>query len=108
MRHLLLVALLLAGPGSLGCFALDLIDEGQEEMERYSGGSSQETAEAASPAASPEKAPTREELRRWWNRARSLAPSEASSSMIRCQLASGVLFTRESDCLTRGGRVLGG
>ena len=31
----LAAALLLATPCLLGCFALDLIDEGKEEMERY-------------------------------------------------------------------------
>jgi hypothetical protein len=106
MRRLAL-ALLLAAQGSLGCFALDLIDEGQKELERYSGGRKAEQAEAAAPAKTGQpQSPTRADLQRWWNSARTLAPSEAKAKLVRCSIGGRVEFSVEVDCLTRGGRIV--
>lgn len=112
MRRLAL-GLLIACHCSLGCYALDLIDEGQKEMERYSGGSSKAQAESADAAdASSEAPPSQEEirakLRRWWSDARTLAPGERKVSVVRCEISGGVRFTTAVDCQTSGGRVLGG
>jgi hypothetical protein len=102
------VSLLLATQLSLGCFALDLIDEGQVEMERYSGGSKKSESETATPATEEEKKPTRAELQKWWAGAKTISPGSADSGMVSCTIRGKTQFTTRTDCLTRGGRTSGG
>jgi hypothetical protein len=92
-----------------GCFVFDEIDQGRKLMEKHS---SRARAEAAAPvaAATPEergpgllaRVQTFIEERR-----QAAAPErDPEDGIVRCEVEDGTTFTRESDCLSRGGRVL--
>ncbi len=97
------LGVLFAAQLSFGCFALDLIDEGQKEMERYSGPSTKTETQAEDPE--EEKKLTRADLQRWWSNAKTLSPNSATAEMVSCEIRGKVRFTTKTDCLTRGGRT---
>jgi len=105
MRRL---AVILAATLCSGCFALDEIDAGQKEMDRYGGKPAGATAEAT---ASKEKEPSpAERARQWWDKARTFEPrsEDAKSDIVSCKLDGTIRFTSQTDCQNSGGRVQGG
>jgi len=105
LRSVLLIVA--TAPWALGCFALDLVDDGMEEMERYSGPETKESTPADSATtAKQEDKPTVEDLRRWWKSATTLGPTRVDSGVVQCEIRGAVQFTTRTDCLTRGGRVV--
>jgi hypothetical protein len=108
MRRL---AVILAAILFSGCFALDEIDAGQKEMDRYGAKGKGTTTEAAAKDAAKEKAPSpAERARQWWNNARTFEPrsDDAKSDIVSCKIDGGIRFTTETDCQNSGGRVTGG
>ncbi len=103
------LAVILASVVFAGCFALDEIDAGQKEMDRY--GTKGKAGGGASPAGkTEEKASPQERMRQWWDSARTFTPREddAKSDVVSCKLGGAVRFMRQADCQNSGGRVAGG
>jgi hypothetical protein len=105
MRRL---ALILASALCWGCFALDEIDAGQKEMDRYGGKAPAATAEAK--AAEGEQLSPAERARQWWDKARTFEPrsEDAKSDIVSCKVDGTVRFMSQADCHNSGGRVSGG
>lgn len=116
MRHLLCIVLL--GALCQGCFVFDELDKGEELMRKYSPKNAE--AEASEPAPAP-SSPAAEDagamalltglpgrVKGWWIELREPAAPEraAEDVVVRCELAERTQFTRRSDCIVRGGRVL--
>ena len=101
MRRL---AVILAAALCWGCFALDEIDAGQKEMDRYGGKGKPAAAEAV---ASKEKEPSpAERAREWWNKARTFEPrsEDAKSDIVSCQVdGSDPLHHRRPTARTAAG-----
>jgi len=92
-----------------GCFALDEIDAGNREMDRY--GSKDKKGATADAKASKDKEPTAaERARQWWDSARTFEPrsEDAKSDIVSCKVDGTIRFTSQKDCQTSGGRVSGG
>lgn len=112
MRLLVLaIALALAAGLSSGCFILDLLDEGMEEMERYSPSArtaarEREEKEATEARERVSRRQKREPRENWWAKARSLSPQPTDDRVVRCQIGEATHFTSRSDCELRGGRVI--
>lgn len=114
MRWILVVALL----ASLcqGCFVLDEIDKGQRLMEQHSPRAREQAAKREEAAAAPRSARagakqeegTLEGLKKWWKKKREPAPPkrDPDDGAVRCQIGRTTHFTRKSDCMLRGGRVI--
>lgn len=102
------LTVLLASLACAGCFALDEIDAGQKEMDRYGGKKPAGGAEA--PAAKSDTPSPQERMKQWWNSARTLTPREddAKSDVVSCKLGGATRFMSQSDCQNSGGRVVGG
>ena len=102
------LAVILAALLGSGCFALDEIDAGNKEMDRYGGKQKGGTAEAA--AAKDEAPSPAERARQWWDKARTLEPrsEDAKSDIVSCKLDGAVRFMSQSDCQNSGGRISGG
>ena len=102
------LAVILAAILFSGCFALDEIDAGQKEMNRYD--SKNKPTEEAAGAAKPETASPQQRMQQWWNSARTFSPREddAKSDVVSCKLAGKLRFMSQSDCQNSGGRVAGG
>ena len=109
MRALAVIAVSLL---CFGCFALDEIDAGQKEMDRYTakGKSGDAASDAKSPGkAEGEPASPEERKKQWWSSARTFSPREddAKSDIVRCKVGGTVRFTSQADCTNSGGRVAG-
>ena len=111
MRWILVVALL----ASLcqGCFVLEELDKGQQIMDQHSPrarekAAQQEEASAAPRAGAKQEEGTLDGLKKWWKKKREPAPPkrDPDDGAVRCQIAGTTHFTRKSDCMLRGGRVL--
>jgi hypothetical protein len=102
------LALLLVSSLCWGCFALDEIDAGQKEMDRYNA-KNKKTSEAAATAKGEAPSP-KERAQQWWNSARTFSPREedAKSDVVSCKLGGKLRFMSQSDCQNSGGRVAGG
>lgn len=88
-----------------GCFALDEIDAGNKEMDRYGGKNKAATAEAK--AAKDEEPSPAERARQWWDKARTFEPrsEDAKSDIVSCKVGGAVRFMSQIDCQNSGGRV---
>ena len=95
-----------------GCFVFDEIDQGRKILDKHAGHTrpgapAQEEAPAPEPA--PEQGPSlfaraQAFLAEHWQRE---APEGGGdTSIVSCELEDGTTFTRESVCLSQGGRVL--
>lgn len=105
MRALITIAVSLL---CFGCFALDEIDAGQKEMDRY-GAKGKSGSEA--PAAEKAEAATPEQQKQhWWSSARTFSPREddSKSDVVQCKVAGKTRFMSLGDCQNSGGRVAGG
>jgi hypothetical protein len=91
-----------------GCFALDEIDAGQKEMDRY--GNKGKPSGDAPAAGKAETATPEERAKQWWNSARTFSPREddAKSDVVQCKVAGKLRFMSQADCQNSGGRVAGG
>jgi hypothetical protein len=102
---------------ALGCPILDELDKGNKEMDKFSPGAralnekKAKEAEAKKQASSgPSKlagatAGAKDAASKWWGKARSLAPDETSSDVVRCVLNGSDQYMSKNDCLMRGGSV---
>lgn len=102
MRTILSTTLVgLALSTTAGCGALDEIDKANAKMP------SSKKAKAAAPSAATDQAdagnPLLERSKQWWDEAKSLSPTESSSAIVQCRLASGTQFMDRDDCRARGG-----
>jgi hypothetical protein len=114
MRRILLVALL----ASLcqGCFVLEEIDKGQQLMDQHSPTARERAARREEARKDPRSARAdadQEEgtlagLKKWWTKKREPAPPKPDPNdvVVRCQIGGSMHFTRKSDCMLRGGRVI--
>jgi len=101
-----------------GCFAMEELDKGQALMDQHSGRVAREKAVARESVRRP--APGSQEVdsnrlaawtdkaEGWWREAWQRKPPERDPNdiVVRCGLGDGSRFTRKSDCLARGGRIL--
>jgi len=100
------VALALALALCTGCFIFDEIDQGREEMKRYSGRPGHRAA--AEPEAPEEEEEGPGLIARvqqfFQEKTEGSGPERpADDEIITCDLQDGITFTYESDCLARGG-----
>lgn len=114
MRRILVVALL----ASLcqGCFVFDELDKGQQLIEQHSPRAREKAAQQEDAGASPLSARAGEKqdagilarLGAWWKEKRKPAPPKRDPDdvVVRCQIGRTMHFTRRSDCMLRGGRVI--
>jgi len=114
MRRILVVALL----ASLcqACFVLDELDKGQQLMNQHSPRAREEAAQREEADAAPRTARagakqeegTLEGLKKWWQKKREPAPAkrDPDDDVVSCRIAGTTHFTRKSDCMLRGGRVI--
>jgi hypothetical protein len=103
------LSVILASIACWGCFALDEIDAGQKEMDRYDA-KKKAASDASAASGKPETASPQERMKQWWNSARTLTPREddAKSDVVSCQLGGHVRFMSQGDCQNSGGRIKGG
>lgn len=99
---LTLAVLLLAT--STGCWVWDELSAGEKELDRYSGKPPAAEAKAPEPTPAPER--TASDGQRWWKSARSVAPRDGTTDLVRCRTGGSTTFTRAADCQGRGGTVL--
>ena len=95
---------------------LEEIDKGQQIMEQHSPRASEKRAQQEAAGAGPRTARagakqeegTLEGLKKWWQKKREPAPAKRDPDdvIVRCQIAGTTHFTRKSDCMLRGGRVI--
>jgi hypothetical protein len=110
MRALIVIA---ASWLCFGCFALDEIDAGQKEMDRYTAKGKSDGAKPADAGskgkAEGEQATPEERAKQWWSSARTFSPREddAKSDIVRCKVGGTVRFTSQADCTNSGGRSAG-
>lgn len=111
MRRILLVALL-AGLCQ-GCFVLEEIDKGQKLIDQHSPAAREKAARQAearkaAQADAEQEEGTLEELKKWWAKKREPAPPKRDPDdvVVRCQIRGSLHFTRKSDCMLRGGRII--
>lgn len=108
-----LIALALACCICQGCFALDEIDKGQKELQRYSP----RAREAANAKAEQRKAEAENEegwleragqlagdVKAWWTRRSERTPERDPDDVpVPCDIRGQLQFMRKSDCVIRGG-----
>lgn len=101
------LVVILAAASCWGCFALDEIDAGQKEMDRYN--TKNKISSEAPAKGKPEPSP-KERMRQWWDSARTFSPraDDAKSDVVSCKLGGAVRFMSQSDCRNSGGQILGG
>lgn len=113
MRALASLALLLPLVFGTGCFVFDEIDAGMEIMDAHSPAKNKQKAAAAAgkPTADGEKPPTYQEVvNSWWKDAKSInvSPAERRAAsddpMVPCAHQGKTVYTKQSDCIARGGR----
>ncbi|HJO24787.1 MAG: hypothetical protein QF890_01140 [Myxococcota bacterium] len=101
-----------------GCFVLEELDKSQASMDRHSGRMGPHEVESTESDRQPvrgtrEKEPDwiatwTDRVDGWWQEAWQREPVESDPDdiVVRCSLGDGTRFTRKSDCLVRGGRIL--
>jgi hypothetical protein len=113
MRKLAVIAAAL----TLGCFAMDEIDQGQKVMDQHYGKARQNQKAAQAAEAPPAEKPGAAEpgmldrARAWWE-AKRAAGGESDTGpgpdpedvLVRCKLGGGTQFMRKFDCQLRGGK----
>lgn len=91
-----------------GCFVFDELDKGMEIMDAHSPKRNQKAAEQkAQDGEDAEKPPTyAEKVGGWWQNATSLSskPNASSEPFVQCTASGQTFYTKQSDCLARGGR----
>lgn len=114
MKRILLIALL----ASLcqGCFVFDELDKSEQIVDHYSPAARKKAAqqEEAREASRSAHAGTKQEegilegLKKWWAKKREPAPArrDPKDVVVRCQIGGSTNFTRKSDCVLRGGRII--
>lgn len=97
-----------------GCFVFEELDKGQAIMDQHSGRKAREEKAAAKPGLRAARrvgkedpnwiATWTEKVEGWWQD----GPPEPDPDdiVVRCGLGERTWFTRKSDCLVRGGRIL--
>jgi hypothetical protein len=107
MRRL---SILLAGLLCSGCFALDEIDAGNKEMDRYDKKHKAADQAAAAGASGEKQLSSAEKARQWWDKARTFEPrtDDEKSDIVSCQIAGATRFMSQADCANSGGRFAGG
>jgi hypothetical protein len=103
---------------ALGCGVLDELDKGNAEMDKFSPGAralaekkAKEAAEKQAKAGAPKSggggvtAQARDAAAKWWSNAKSLAPDETNSDVVRCVLNGTDQYMSRNDCAMRGGYV---
>ena len=95
---------LLFAPLSLGCNALELLDESAAELDRRSPQTDELDADEDVRARAVE---LREKSVEWWGKAQSFTKGSIDESIVSCRLDGAVQFMREQDCRARGGRPAG-
>ena len=93
---------------------LDEIDKGQELMDQHSPRAREQAAKREEASATPRSASAKQEegtldgLKKWWKKKREPAPPkrDPDDGAVRCQIGRTTHFTRKSDCMLRGGRVI--
>jgi hypothetical protein len=118
MLRLLATVLVLAF--GLGCGVLEELDKGSADMDKFSPGaralSEKKAKEAAEKQAAKQaksgasklagaSAQARDAASKWWSNARSLAPDETDSDVVRCVIDGADQYMSRPDCLMRGGSV---
>lgn len=111
----LLVTLLLAAlAGAPGCMVADELDSAAAKMpttgkaaEQKKRDPSGESLGAAGRLAAA-KAATQARSKQWWGTAKSIAPGEKPAGVVQCRMPEGVKFMTRDDCLSQGGRPVGG
>lgn len=116
MRPLLTIVLLSAL--CQGCFVFDELDKGEEIMRQHRPKNIDEAAPEPAPDRSTKDAEPAgalafvtglaDRVMGWWSDLRDPAPAERAVDdvVVRCELPERTQFTRKSDCIVRGGRVL--
>jgi hypothetical protein len=117
MRDLLALSLACLCLCGTGCFVLDEIDKGQEEMRKHSPAAKNDPAEQANAKQGSDGGLSFAGLRKKGAGAigdlsgrveEALQPTlDPSNVVIRCQIEGRTEYTRKFDCQSRGGRVLG-
>jgi hypothetical protein len=101
---------------ALGCGVLEELDKGSAEMDKHSPGaralSEKKAKEAAEKQAKKGEskaggvtAQARDAASKWWSNAKSLAPDETNSDVVRCVLNGSDQYMSRNDCAMRGGVV---
>ena len=101
--RLLLVATV-AGLG-FGCFVLDELDSGAEELKRY-GQQDEESTTTTTSSTSTAQASSDQakiDLDAWWQDSKSVTSEELDASITQCLLNGNIQFMRIDDCRSRGG-----
>ena len=93
-----------------GCFVWDELEKGEAIIDAHSPNRKKRLQEeqAAAKAAEAENAPTAaQRAAEWWDSARSIGPrpddKPDADPMVSCRLGNATRFTKQSDCLARGG-----
>jgi hypothetical protein len=102
----LLLAVCLVLPG---CFVVDELNAGKDEMDRRIGARAKPEVkkfdgpdwEDLLPTA--KKKTAREVADDYWDTAQAIAPGELSEGIAKCQLDGSLQFMSQDDCLARGG-----
>lgn len=101
-----------------GCFAFEELEKGEALMDQFAGRDASEEPAAQNTAGGPERGPREagfeglsawtDKFEGWWHAAweRKAPERDPDDIVVRCQLGDAPRFTRKSDCLTRGGRIL--
>ena len=101
-----------------GCFVLEELEKGEAIMDQHSGRkvreerAAREAGRLAARGAGPEDpnwiVTWTEKIEGWWREAWQRDPPELDPDdiVVRCGLGESTRFTRKSDCLVRGGRIL--
>ena len=96
-----------------GCFAWDELKQSEALLDAHSPTAKrmrEEEVKKALAEADVKKGPTvSERTKDWWDNAGTLSrlPDQSASAdpMVSCRLGDSVRFTKQTDCLSRGGRV---
>ncbi len=101
-----------------GCFAFEELEKGEALMDQYAGRDASEEPAAQKTTGERESGPRgagsqglslwTDKVEGWWHAAweRKSPERDPGDIVVRCELGDTPRFTRKSDCLTRGGRIL--
>ena len=113
-----LLAITLVAGLCQGCFVFEEIDKGQAMLDGHSGRKVQAEKAAREPGRASARGAGQEEqswiatwtekAEGWWQEAWQRKPPERDpdDTVVRCRLGETTRFTRKSDCLIAGGRIL--
>ena len=115
MRQLLCIALV--GTLCQGCFVFDELDKGEEIMRQHRPKNIDEVEAEPAPTTRPKRKDDAGMLAfakglpgralGWWEELQEPDPEDRPvDEVVRCELPERIQFTRKSDCIVRGGRVL--